>query len=75
MRMQKRRMSILMNQAIVALFGILFCIVGIKKDVGQSPGCYFLAAGLLLLGLGMFRTWMVAQLMKKVESMGDDLPD
>lgn len=69
--MQKQRLSILLNQAMLALFGILFCILGVKKGLGESAGILLFVSGLVLAGLGILRTWLVVRLMKKV-TMDED---
>lgn len=66
-RMSKQRISVLMNQAVLALFGLLFCVLAIKKGLEESTGMILFVAGLVLLGLGIFRTWLVAHLIKKAE--------
>ncbi len=65
--MQKQRLSALMNQAVMALFGIMFCFLGVKKDLHEQAGCLFFVSGLLLLVVGIFRTWLIGKLMKKVD--------
>ena len=65
--MSKQRISVLMNQAVLALSGVLLCILAIKKGLEERTGMILFVAGLVLLGLGIVRTWLVAHFIKKAE--------
>ncbi len=56
-----------MNQAVLALSGVLLCILAIKKGLEERTGMILFVAGLVLLGLGIVRTWLVAHFIKMAE--------
>lgn len=66
---QGRQLSQLINQGILSIMGVLFCVLAFTRAKTSRVQMLMLGVGVLLILMGVIRVWIVAQLFREV---GDD---
>lgn len=66
---QGRQLSQLLNQGILSIMGVIFCVLAFTRAKTSQVQMIMLGIGVLLILMGVVRVWIVATLFREV---GDD---
>ncbi len=70
---QSMRLSNLINQALLAAMGVLFCILACRDVIKESIRPLVFAFGIILIIIGIVRVWLIRRLFQKIDD--DDAED
>lgn len=71
-RKQGKRLSQLLNQGILSIMGVIFCVLAFTKANSEQARMLMLVIGVLLILMGVVRVWLISRLFRAVDDNGFD---